>query len=358
MKRDYYEILGVIRSADDGEIKKAFRKMALEFHPDRNPSAEAAEKFREAQEAYSILTDPEKRQIYDQFGHAGLQSQGGFGGGDPGDIFSGFQSIFEDFFGGRGTGRRGADLLYRLEIDFTEAILGAEKTIHIKRSEACDTCEGSGAKPGTKPEGCKTCGGRGKVSRNQGFFMISQTCPQCGGQGSIIKTPCGKCHGRRVVEKNRELDVSIPAGVDTGVRLRISEEGELSEDGRHRGDLFVELTVLPHEDFERDGSDLYTRVFVPFPTACLGGEIEVNLIEGVTTVEVPKLMESPHRVTLKGEGVKDLRGRKKGDLIVEMHIATPDSLSAEARDLIHKLQDVLAEAHDNKKKSKKKKWFR
>jgi molecular chaperone DnaJ len=364
-KRDYYEVLGVSRQADPGEIKKAFRKLALDFHPDRNPSPEAAEKFREAQEAYAILSEPEQRSRYDQFGHAGIRGQAGFNNMD--DIFSGFSSIFEDFFGGEGFGRgrprRGADLLYRLDLEFREAILGCTKTISIERSQACSTCHGSGAKDGKAPKRCSSCQGRGKVTRNQGFFMISQPCPMCQGQGQVIEDPCSTCRGRKTVKKKQDIDVQIPAGVDTGVRLRLSEEGEPGDDLASRGDLFVEVHVRSDPDFERDGTDLYSRVYVPYAIAVLGGEVEVPLLEGTKTVKIPSRMKSPHRAVLKGEGVSDLHRRARGDLIVEMHIATPEKMSRESEDLLRQFHESLEkdapakssqESGGSKKKSKKK----
>lgn len=355
MKRDYYEILGVERGSDEATIKKAFRKLALEFHPDRNPSPEAAEKFREAQEAYAILSDADKRARYDRFGHQGFEGQN-FASED---IFAGFHSLFEDFFGGgvnQGP-RRGSDLLYRLDLSFREAVLGCKKDIRLKRTNPCETCQGSGAKAGTRPESCSMCRGRGKVSRNQGFFMISQTCPQCQGEGSIIKDPCKDCRGQKVISKDHEIEVDIPAGVDTGVRLRLSGEGEWAEGGL-RGDLFVEMHVEADEHFERDGVDLYSRVYIPFPTAVLGGEIQVPLIEGAKTVKVPKATQTPHRLVLKGEGVKELRRDRRGDLIIELQIETPQELSKEASDLISKLQEALPHTEaPSKKKPKKKSFF-
>ncbi len=349
-KQDYYETLGVPRDANKDQIKKAFRKLALEYHPDRNPSPEGVEKFREAQEAYAVLSEPEKRQIYDHYGHEGLRGQSfGGGGGDMGDIFAGFQSIFDDFFGGAGSRaqQRGSDLLYKLEIDFREAVLGCKKSITLKRAESCETCRGSGAKPGTSPEECKTCRGRGKVSRNQGFFVISQPCHDCQGQGRIIKSPCPSCKGSTRTSATRELDVDIPEGVDTGVRLRLPKEGEAGPGGLPRGDLFVEIHVRADKIFERDGVDLYTRVDVPFTKACLGGDIEVPLIEGSKSISVPKLMKSPHRMVLKGQGVKDLRRHRKGDLICELHIQTPENLSREAKDLLKQLDQVLETSPDS-----------
>ncbi|MBN8555563.1 MAG: molecular chaperone DnaJ [Deltaproteobacteria bacterium] len=363
-KRDYYEILGVSRDADETILKKAYRKIAFDFHPDRNGSEEAAEKFREAQEAYSILTDPQKKSLYDQFGHAGLAG-GGFGRSNADDIFSGFQSIFDDFFtGGAARQTQGADLLYRMELEFREAVLGCSKTIEMKRTQFCQTCEGSGAEPGSKPEICAYCQGRGKVTRNQGFFMVSQTCPKCSGHGQIISKPCKPCRGVGREKAKTEVEVHIPAGVDTGIRLRVSGEGELPDSAQAknavRGDLYVEIHVKPDEVFERDGSDLYTKVHIPYPTAVLGGEIEIPLLEGTEKLKIPALMNSPYRSVLKSHGVKDLRRNRRGDLIVEVHIDTPEKISAEAKDLIEKLKVELSKdssSKDSKTGKKKKKGF-
>lgn len=363
-KRDYYEILGVSRQADSNEIKKAFRKLALDYHPDRNPSPEAAEKFREAQEAYAVLSEPDQRSRYDQFGHAGVRGQQGFSNMD--DFFSGFSSVFEDFFGegfGRTRSRRGADLLYRLDLDFREAILGCTKAISIERSEPCEACDGSGSKDKNAPKRCSSCGGKGKVTRNQGFFMISQPCPICQGQGQVIDDPCMTCRGRKKTKKKQQLEVQIPPGVDTGVRLRLSEEGEAGDDFNSRGDLFVEINVKPDADFERDGVDLYSRVYVPYPIAVLGGEVEVALLEGTKKVKIPSRMRSPHKMVLKGEGVSDLHRRGRGNLIIEMHIATPESLTKESEDLLRQFHQSLMQSEGGassadqsaaKKKSKKK----
>lgn len=354
MKRDYYDVLQVDRSADEATLKKSFRRLAMEFHPDRNSSPEAADRFREVQEAYSVLSDPERRSLYDRFGHEGLR-QSGF---DPfgQDIFSGFQSIFEDFFGGFSSNQetKGADLLYRLELSFREAVLGTTKSVEIDRHELCSTCEGSGCAKGTRPETCSLCQGRGKVMRNQGFFVISQTCSQCRGQGQIIRKPCGDCRGNGVVRKSTTLDVHIPAGVDTGIRLRLTGEGDLPPSGKRRGDLYVEVHVQSDEVFERDGNDLLAQVHIPFPTAVFGGEVEVPLIEGTTTLKIPKKMKAPYRAVLKGEGVKDLKKNKRGDLIVEVHIETPDELSAEATSLLKQLESELSQPIKPTSKKKKK----
>ncbi len=366
-KRDYYEILGITdKNADEGAIKKAFRSIAFNNHPDRNPSPEAAEIFREAQEAYEVLSDPQKRSIYDRFGHDGLSGRSsGFGGGDPGDVFAGFQSIFDDFFGGSGQRQRergrGSDLLYRLEIDFRDAVLGCKKVINIPRHGACESCDGHGYEKGTKPETCGMCRGRGKVTQNQGFFVLSQTCPQCRGQGSIIRNPCKTCRGQGVKREDHKLEVIVPAGVDTGVRLRLSQEGELEMGASVRGDLYVEITVRRDEQFERDGADLYTRVTVPFTTVVLGGEITVPLIEGSKVVSIPGKTQTPHTITLKNEGVKDLRRNHRGNLHVEIQVETPQAISSRAKELLEELRSELGdpakESVKEPKKKKKKSFF-
>jgi len=260
------------------------------------------------------------------------------------EMFSGFSSIFEDFFGegfGRSRSRRGSDLLYRLDLEFREAILGCKKNISIERSEPCSSCKGSGCKDGKAPKRCGTCQGKGKVTRNQGFFMISQPCPACQGQGQVIEDPCSDCRGRKTTRKKQELEVQIPPGVDTGIRLRLSEEGEMGDDPSQRGDLFVEINVQSDPDFERDGSDLYSRAYVPYPIAVFGGDLEIPLLEGTKKVKVPAKMKAPHRLVLRGEGVADLHRRGRGDLIVEMHIATPEKLSQESEELLRKFQESL-----------------
>jgi len=366
-KRDYYEILSISRSADETTIKKAFRQIALEYHPDRNPSAEAGEKFREAQEAYEALSDPQKRAHYDQFGHSSFR--GGGSGFDTSDVFSGFQSIFEDFFAGSGGERaraRGADLLTKLEIDFREAILGCTKTIEIPREGPCEPCHGKGIEPGTKPETCHTCKGRGKITQNQGFFILSQTCPHCRGQGHIVKHPCRACHGEGVKREKRKLDINVPAGIDSGLRLKLQNEGHFGGSGGQRGDLYVEITVRPDDIFERDGSDLYVKIKVPYTKAVLGGDIEVPLIEGSRRVHLPSHTQTPHSILVKGEGVKDLRRHGRGNLIVEVLVETPKHLSSRAKELLRELDgemnpkpqsDAEEPAKESKGKKKKRGFF-
>jgi len=343
-KRDYYEILGVDRDADENGLKKAFRKLALEYHPDRNSEPEAIEKFREAQEAYEILCDAEKRQIYDQLGHEGLSGRFSMSGGGRSmdDVFSGFSSIFEDFFGGSEAAQRGKDLRYRLNISFREAALGTKKKINIPRKNACKTCKGKRSAPGTEPETCKHCRGAGKVRIQQGFFVISQNCSVCNGEGVIIKKPCKTCHGEGLEKEDVSLDVNIPAGVDTGVRLRLAGEGEVDRRNGKRGDLYVELEVEKDDLFERDGADLFLRVYVPYPIAVLGGEIEIPLLEGIKKISVPKGMTPPSVISLKGEGLADLRSsRHRGQLHVELQIEVPRQPNSKMKELLKELQAEL-----------------
>jgi len=372
-KRDYYEVLGLERTADEVVIKKAYRKLALEYHPDRNQGDEAAERFREAQEAYDILSDNEKRSLYDQFGHAGLKgrfSSSGFGQGE--DIFEGFQSIFEDFFGGgrrQRQSQRGRDLRYRMKIDFWEAVRGVKKTIEIERAQACSACEGSGCEKGYKAETCPTCDGRGQVAVRQGFFSIAQTCPHCQGEGRIIKKPCKTCKGRGLEQRTSELEVNIPAGVDTGIRLRLQNEGEATPHGGGLGDLYVEIEVEADPNFERDGSDLYTRVYIPFTVAVMGGSIEVPSLDGKKSIKISKHLKTPHVEILRNEGVQDLRSGRRGNLYVELHIHTPEELSERGQEILRELdQELVSQASDkiknedskkasSKKKSKKKSGF-
>jgi len=353
-KRDYYSILGVDRDADDNGLKKAFRKLALEFHPDRNPEPEAIEKFREAQEAYEVLSDPEKRQIYDHLGHEGLSGRFSMSGGGRGmdDVFAGFSSIFEDFFGGSEAAQRGRDLRYRMVISFREAALGTKKKVTMPRKQNCSACKGKRSAPGTEPETCKQCRGAGKVRIQQGFFVISQNCSVCSGEGVLIKKPCKVCHGEGLEKEEVSIDVNVPAGVDTGVRLRLAGEGEVDRRTGKRGDLYVELEVEEDEVFERDGADLFLRVYVPYPIAVLGGEIEIPLLEGTKNVSVPKGMTPPTVISLKGEGLADLRSsRHRGQLHVELQIEVPQEPSSKVKEL---LKELNAELEDlNKEKSHK-----
>jgi molecular chaperone DnaJ len=344
-KRDYYEVLGVARTAPDTEIKSAYRKLALKFHPDRNPGDKAAEeKFKEAAEAYAVLADTDKRHMYDRFGHAGLggAATGGF---DP-TVFTGFEDILGglgdifglgDMFGGgrrRGGPQRGADLRYDLEISFEESARGAETTIQIPRHEACESCHGSGAAPGSKPTSCPQCQGRGQVRYQQGFFTVARTCGQCRGTGSIISSPCQTCRGAGRVQKEKKLTVRIPPGIATGQRLRLSGEGEGGPGGGPHGDLYVVIHVQDHAFFQRDGNDLYCEIPLNFTTLALGGEITIPTLDGDEAFTVPESTQTGSTFRLRGRGMPDVSGRGKGDLLVTVKVITPKKLSREQRKLL------------------------
>lgn len=354
-KRDYYDVLGVGRVADEKEIKRAYRKLAMEHHPDRNPDdAVAEEKFREATEAYDVLKDDQKRAAYDQLGHAAFEQGGGFGGGGAGFGGGGFSDIFDEMFsdfmggrGGRGRGRRtnkkGADLRYNMDVTLTEAFEGDNKTITIPVASACETCGGSGAAPGSTPTACGSCGGHGKVRAQQGFFTVERTCPSCQGQGQIISSPCGTCGGQGRVQKNRTLNVNIPAGVDTGTRIRLSGEGEAGLRGGGVGDLYIFINVLSHELFERDGTNLLLTMPVPMTTAALGGTIDVPNIDGkMARVTIQPGTQSGHRLRLKGKGMPGLQGRARGDLYVDIHVETPVNLTGKQKDLLKSFAEKSA----------------
>ena len=361
--RDYYEILGVERSADDGALKASFRKLAMEHHPDRNGGCEEAEgRFKEINEAYSILSDPQKRAAYDRFGHAGVNGQGGFGGGQNGqfhdvhDIFNEvFGDVFGDMFGGRGRQRsgpaRGQDLRYDLEITLEQAYAGSEVEISVPASITCETCDGSGAKPGTSPTVCGGCGGAGRVRASQGFFSIERACPRCGGSGRLVLDPCADCHGHGQVRKERTLQVRIPAGVDDGARIRLAGEGDAGARGGPRGDLYIFLSVRPHELFDRDGLDLLCTVPVPMAVAALGGEIEAPCLMGGENcdgncrieVKVPEGSQTGRTVRLKGKGMLSLRSRERGDLVVELFVETPTKLTARQKELMREFVEICGE---------------
>jgi len=340
-QRDYYEILGVEKGADKKQIKKAYKRLAMKHHPDRNADDKksAEKKFKEIQKAYSILSDDQKRQAYDQFGHAGVDgSAGGFGGGAPfGGGGGGFGDIFGDIFGGGGSAQpdnRGSDLRYDLEIDLKEAAEGTTVKIRIPKNETCDTCSGSGAKPGTSVKTCTTCGGHGQVQIQQGFFAVQRACHVCSGTGQTIETPCGTCRGQGVVRKQKTLSVKIPAGVDTGNRIRLSGEGEAGARGGPSGDLYVQVHVKKHNIFEREGNDLYCEVPIDFSTATLGGSIEVPTLKGKLKIKVPAGTQSGKLFRLRGKGVTAIRHGGTGDLLCQVKIETPVNLSKKQQQLL------------------------
>ena len=333
-KRDYYDVLGVGRNADENEIKANYRKLALKYHPDRNPDdKEAEEKFKEAAEAYEVLQDPEKRNIYHHYGHEGLQGTGfsGFRGFE--DIFSSFGDIFDDFFAfgtgrrSRTAARRGADLRYDLTISFMDAAFGVDTEIEIEKLENCSTCEATGCEPGTHPEGCRQCGGTGQISRSQGFFSIRTTCPHCRGEGRTIPSPCSECRGTGQVEREKKVSVNIPGGVDTGSRLRLTGEGESGTRGGPPGDLYVFINVKPHDFFKRNNNDIICQIPISFVQAALGADIDVPTLNGEKTLHIPKGTQPGEVFRFKREGIASLRGHGKGDQIIQVLVKTPTALS-------------------------------
>ncbi|GGO78522.1 chaperone protein DnaJ [Marinobacterium nitratireducens] len=365
-KRDYYEVLGVSRDTSDRDIKKAYRRMAMKFHPDRNPGdAEAEDKFKEVNEAYEVLSDAQKKAAYDQYGHAGLeQGAGGFGGGGFDGSFSDiFGDVFGDIFGGGGGGRRrssvqrGADLRYNLDLSLEEAVRGVEKSIKVPTLVPCDTCDGSGAKPGTSAKACGTCGGHGQVRMQQGFFSVQQTCPTCRGEGKVISDPCGSCRGHGRVEKVKTLSVKIPPGVDTGDRIRLSGEGEAGSHGGPAGDLYVQVNVQQHPIFERDGRNLYCEVPISFVDAALGGELEVPTLDGRVKLRVPAETQTGKLFRLRGKGVSPVRGGPTGDLLVRVVIETPVHLTSRQKELLKEFQQATEEGSDHKHSPKKTSFF-
>jgi len=346
-KSDYYEVLGVPRDADQAAIKRAYRKLAVQYHPDRNPDdPEAEERFKEAAEAYEVLSDAEKRRLYDRHGHEGLRGAGfqGFAGFD--DIFSHFGDIFGDIFGFGGAGRarrgnrRGADLRLDLSISFDEAMQGVEREVPIHRWESCDCCAGSGAEPGTRPETCSTCSGRGQVVHSQGLFMISTTCPRCHGSGELITHACGTCQGRGRVRVEKRVRVPIPAGVDSGNRIRISGEGEPGEPGTMPGDLYVFIRVEPHPFFTREEDDLHCEIPIGIVQATLGAKLEVPTLNGAERVTIEPGTQPGEVVRLSGRGVPRLRGRGRGDLYVHIRVVVPRKVSRKQRDLLEKFAEL------------------
>ena len=339
-KRDYYDVLGVNRTATEDELKSAYRKLALKYHPDRNPDdKEAEDRFKEAAEAYEVLRDREKRGIYDQFGHAGLEGTGfsGFGGFE--DIFSSFGDIFEDFFGfnrgrSRSRAQRGADLRTDLTLNFMDAAFGTETEIEVAKLESCLECKGNGCEPGHHPETCRQCGGSGQVSRSQGFFTVRSACPVCRGNGQMITRPCPRCRGNGRVQVNKRVSVKIPAGVDNGSRLRLTGEGEPGAYGGPTGDLYVFIHVQPHEFFERREHDVVCQVPLSFVQAALGDKITVPTLEGSKTLDIPKGTQPGEVFYFHGEGVPSLRTRKRGDQIIQVVIKTPTGLSKKQEELL------------------------
>jgi molecular chaperone DnaJ len=349
-KRDYYEVLGVNRDASDEEIKKAYRRLAMKHHPDRNPdNPKAEEHFKEAKEAYEILSDASKRQAYDQYGHAGVDPNAagaGFGGAGMGGFADAFSDIFGDIFGGRGGGGgrsnvyRGADLRYNLEVSLEEAARGTETRIRIPTMAECDTCHGTGAKKGTEPKTCPTCGGHGQVRMQQGFFSIQQTCPKCHGSGRYVADPCGTCHGAGRVKQHKTLSVKIPAGIDEGDRIRLSGEGEPGVNGGPPGDLYVQIHLKPHTVFQRDHDDLHCEMPVSFATAALGGEIEIPTLDGVARLKVPPETQTGKVFRLRGKGIKGVRSIGHGDLLCHVVVETPVRLTERQKELLREFEEI------------------
>lgn len=357
MKVDYYEMLGVTRECDEKTLKSAFRKLAMQYHPDKNPgNQEAEQKFKEIGEAYEVLKDPQKRAAYDRFGHSAFEN-GGRGGGFGG-FGGGFADIFEDIFGEMMGGRRrrsdgrerGADLSYNMEITLEEAFAGKTAQIRVPTLVACDACKGSGAKKGTEPTLCTTCSGAGRVRMSQGFFSVERACPTCHGRGQIIEDPCPKCDGRGKTEEDRSLSVNIPAGIEDGTRIRLAGEGEAGNRSGPSGDLYIFLSVSPHEFFQRDGSDLYCRVPISMTTAALGGSFEVTTLDGSNTrVKVPEGTQNGRQFRLRNKGMPVLRQQSKGDLYIEVIIETPQKLTKRQRELLEEFDKISN--HENSPQS-------
>jgi molecular chaperone DnaJ len=347
-KKDLYDILGVNRDASDEDIKKSYRKLAMKFHPDRNPdSKDAEDKFKEAKGAYEVLSDPEKRRAYDAYGHAGINPQ--MGGGAGGEGFGGFSEafgdIFGEIFGGRG-GRggqqvyRGADLRYNMDITLEQAARGTETKIRIPSLDECETCHGSGAKPGTQPKTCQTCNGQGQVRMQQGFFSIQQTCPTCHGSGKVIPDPCTACSGSGRVKNHKTLSVKIPAGVDDGDRIRLSGEGEAGVNGGPPGDLYVVVQLKPHTVFQRDGADLHCEMPISFSIAALGGEIHIPTLDGEAKIKIPAETQSGQVFRLRGKGIKPVRQTSAGDLMCHVVVETPVRLTDRQKEILRELEEI------------------
>lgn len=357
-KRDYYDVLGVNRNAGEDEIKKVYRKLAMEHHPDRNPdNPKSEERFKEAKEAYEILSDPNKRAAYDQHGHAGVDPS--MGGGGPQGFSDTFGDIFGDIFGGQGSRSnvyRGADLRYNMEVTLEQAARGTETKIRVPTMESCETCHGSGAKPGTSPSTCPTCNGHGQVRMQQGFFSIQQTCPKCHGSGKFVSNPCGKCSGAGRVKQHKTLSVKIPAGVDDGDRIRLSGEGEAGVNGGPSGDLYVVVNLLAHSVFQRDHNDLHCEMPISFTTAALGGELEVPTIDGYAKIKVPAETQSGKVFRLRGKGIKGIRSHTHGDLMCHLVVETPVKLTARQKELLHELE-ALNQEDSSRHSPRTKSWM-
>ncbi len=365
-KKDYYEVLGVNRDASEEDIKKAYRKLAMKYHPDRNPdNPKAEEQFKEAKEAYEMLSDSQKRAAYDQYGHAGVDPS--MGGGGAGAGFGGFGDAFGDIFGdifgggGRGGQRsnvyRGADLRYNMEVSLEDAAKGTETKIRIPVQSTCETCNGSGAKKGKSPVTCTTCNGHGQVRMQQGFFSVQQTCPKCHGTGKIIKDEdkCGTCHGAGRVKQNKTLSVKIPAGVDEGDRIRLSGEGEAGVNGGPTGDLYVVIHLKPHTIFQRDGANLHCEMPISFSTAALGGEIEVPTLDGSAKMKIPAETQTGSVFRLRGKGIKPLRSSDYGDMMVHVVVETPVRLTEKQKELLREFE-TSTQADAGKHSPKNKSW--
>jgi len=358
-KRDYYDVLGVQKGADEKDLKSAFRKLAKEHHPDRNPdNADAEKKFKEIGEAYEALKDPQKRAAYDQFGHAAFEGggPGGFGGAGQGDFGSSMSDIFDDLFGefmggrrggggGRSSRQRGDDLRYNMDISLVDAFKGKSAQIRVPTSVTCETCSGQGAKAGTSPTACRTCGGAGKVRATQGFFTIERTCTSCQGRGEVIDDPCGDCNGSGRTTKQRTLSVNIPAGVEDGTRIRLAGEGEAGLRGGPSGDLYIFLTIDPHEFFQRDGADLFCRVPISMTTAALGGQIEVPTVDGGRSrVKIPEGAESGKQFRLRGKGMPVLRSKAIGDMYIQVEVETPKNLNRKQKEMLKAFDEASSDS--------------
>lgn len=356
-KRDYYEILGVGKDAAEADIKKAYRRLAMKLHPDRNSGDTKTEaEFKDVKEAYEVLSDTQKRATYDQFGHAGLDAQAGGGRGgsgfNPGDAFGDiFGDVFGDIFGGggrrgRSTVFRGADLRYELALTLEQAVFGDTVNLQLPTLVVCDTCEGSGAKPGTKPITCRTCEGNGQVRMTRGHFSIQQPCPTCRGSGQQIEQPCSNCQGRGRLQKNKTLAVKVPPGVDNGDRIRLSGEGEAGQNGGPSGDLYVEIHLQPHDIFQRDGADLSCVIPISYATAVLGGTVEVPTLAGEVALKVPPETQSGRAFRLRGKGVRPVRGSGPGDLYCRVEVETPVKLSSAQKKLLESFNEALVAGGD------------